>query len=334
MCTAVILTTGRTVGAEREVLNTIDSAGTRSIIVRADPAAMLDNTVLTRIARIDGIEWAGAFGAATDMQNTALVDGTRVPVRSIWTESISTLGVPNAVPIAGRTAFASANALEQLGMADGAGGAATPEGWDVAIAGEFTVPDFLTFLEPLVIAPQPIDFPGAVAVLVVVVERPDLVEAISQTVQLLLAVDDLSAVTVTTSAQLAALRAVLEGQLGSFGRSLVTAIFAITGVLVAAILYGLVMMRRKDFGRRRALGASQGLIVALVLVQMAALSVVGTIIGSLLAVTMLTVTGDPLPGADFFIAVAILAVTIGVLAALVPATAAAKREPIRELRVP
>ena len=35
MILAVMLTTGRTVGAEQEVLGSIDSAGTRSITIRA-----------------------------------------------------------------------------------------------------------------------------------------------------------------------------------------------------------------------------------------------------------------------------------------------------------
>ena len=36
MCATVLLTTGRTVGAEQAVISSIDSAGTRSIIVRAE----------------------------------------------------------------------------------------------------------------------------------------------------------------------------------------------------------------------------------------------------------------------------------------------------------
>jgi putative ABC transport system permease protein len=126
----------------------------------------------------------------------------------------------------------------------------------------------------------------------------------------------------------------VQGQLGSFGRNLVIVIFALTALLVAAILYGLVMLRRKDFGRRRALGASQSLIVAILLTQMAVLSVIGAILGSAGAAIGLIATGDPLPSWDFFTAVCILATVTGLVAALAPALAAARRDPLKELRVP
>lgn len=94
------------------------------------------------------------------------------------------------------------------------------------------------------------------------------------------------------------------------------------------------MLRRNDFGRRRALGASQGLIVGLLLTQVAVLSAIGAIIGCAAAAIGLAATGDPLPGLDFFAAVAALAVAVGAVAAAIPAVAAARRDPLTELRVP
>lgn len=336
MCATVLLTTGRTVGAEQAVLGSIDSAGTRSIIVRVDADAGLDSGVLDRIANIEGIEWAAAFGVARDVTNAAVPGGTRVPVRLVWSDHLEVLGVPELQPVENRTAWASASAVELLGMPDRVGGLTSESGADYGVAGQIPVPDYLEFLEPLVIAPQTVDpaADGTVSVLVVIAERPDLVSPVSQTVQSVLAVDDPTKVTLTTSESLATLRALIQGQLGSFGRNLVIVIFALTAILVAAILYGLVMLRRKDFGRRRALGASQALIVGLLLTQMAALSLLGAALGSGVAAVGLALTGDPLPGVDFFAAVAVLATAVGVAAALVPALAAARRDPLQELRVP
>lgn len=336
MCATVLLTTGRTVGAEQAVLGSIDSAGTRSIIVRADPDAGLDTSVLDRIAGVEGIEWIGAFGAASDVTNAAVPGGTKVPVRLAWGDNLGALDIPAAQPVQNKTGWASPAALEQLGMPDRAGGVTSDFGADYAIGGEIAVPDYLAFLEPLVIVPQTRDAaaPGTVSVLVVIAERPDLVTPVSQAVLSVLALDDPTKAKLTTSESLATLRALVEGQLGSFGRNLVIVIFALTAVLVAAILYGLVMLRRKDFGRRRALGASQGLIIGLLLIQMAALSLVGAVVGSGAAAIGLAATGDPLPGVDFFAAVAVLAIAVGVIAALLPAVAAARRDPLTELRVP
>jgi putative ABC transport system permease protein len=335
MCATVLLTTGRTVGAEQAVLGSIDSAGTRSIIVRAEAGAGLTSDVLGRLAEIDGIAWAGAFGPATDVQNAAFPDATKVPMRLAWGSSFESFGVPEVQPVENGSAWASTVALEQLGMPDRVGGVVASSGAEVAVVGELEVPDYLRFLEPLVILPQSTDAPAQpISVLVVIAARPDLVTPVALATQSVLAVDDPTMVTVATSESLATLRGLIEGQLGSFGRNLVIVIFALTAVLVAAILYGLVMLRRKDFGRRRALGASQGLIVALLLTQTAALAIVGSIVGSAAAAIALAATGDPLPGVDFFAAVAVLAVLVGVVAALVPALAAARRDPLKELRVP
>lgn len=335
MCATVLLTTGRTVGAEHAVLGSIDDAGTRSIVVRADADAGLDTSVLDRIAQIDGIEWAGAFSSATDVRNAAFPGGTRVPVRLAWGDDLAALGVPSSSAVPNSSAYASTLALEQLGMPDGIGGVVTTAGDDYAVMGEIAVPDYLQFLEPLVVVPQqPATESARVGVLVVIAERPDLVTPVASAVLSVLAVDDPTKVKVSTSESLATLRALVEGQLGSFGRNLVIVIFALTAVLVAAILYGLVMLRRKDFGRRRALGASQGLIVALLLTQVAVLSAVGATIGSGAAAIGLAASGDPLPGFDFFVAVSLLAIVVGTVAALVPSLAAARRDPLKELRVP
>ncbi|MHA6668484.1 ABC transporter permease [Homoserinimonas sp. A447] len=335
MCATVLLTTGRTVGAEQAVLGSIDSAGTRAVVVRAEAGAGLNTAVLQRLANVDGIEWAGAFGTAHDVQNAAFGDGTRVPVRLAYGDDIRRL--TGNLPVPNGSALASAIALQQLGMPDQAGGVLSDTGADYAITGRIDVPDYLRFLEPLVVVPQTEAAdatPAPVSVLVVIAARPDLVAPVSQAVQSVLAVDDPSKVKLSTSESLAQLRALVEGQLGSFGRNLVVVIFALTAVLVAAILYGLVMLRRKDFGRRRALGASQSLIVGLLLTQMVVLSTVGAVVGSAGAAIGLVATGDPLPGWDFFTAVGILAIITGLAAALIPALAAARRDPLKELRVP
>jgi putative ABC transport system permease protein len=334
MCATVLLTTGRTVGAEQAVLGSIDSEGTRSIVVRADADAGLDSTVLDRLANIDGIAWAGAFGAAQDVTNTRFPGATKVPMRLVWGSQFDDLDVPATSPVPSGSVWASPLALEGLGMPEAVGGVVADSGADFAVTGTLTTPDFLGFLEPLAIAPQAATEPGSVAVLVVIAERPDLVAPVSTAVQSVLAVSDPTKIKLSTSENLAALRGLVEGQLGAFGRSLVVVIFALTAVLVAAILYGLVMLRRKDFGRRRALGASQSLIVALLLTQTAALALIGATIGSTVAAISLAATGDPLPGIGFFAAIGILSIAIGIVAALTPALAAARRDPLKELRVP
>ncbi|QTX06230.1 lipoprotein ABC transporter permease [Agromyces archimandritae] len=333
MCLAVLLTAGRTVGAEQAVIGSIDSAGTRSIVVRADPAAGLDSSVLDRIANLEGVEWSGAFGYAEDVQNAAFPGGNRVPLRLAYGTGWAELSLPDELPGAGDVAFASAAALEQLGMTD-AVGRIDGGGSGFAIGRRVAVPDHLRFLEPVLIAPQPGNPAEPVGIVVVTAARPDLVAPVASAVTGVLGVADATKVTVETSEDLATLRALVEGQLGQFGRALTLGILVLTALLTTAILYGLVMMRRKDFGRRRALGASRSLIIALLLTQTGLLALLGASVGSIAALIVLGATGDPLPGAAYTCAIAVLAVVVAVAAALLPATAASRREPIAELRVP
>ena len=334
MCAAVLLTTGRTVGAEQAVIGSIDSAGTRSIIVRAESDSGLNTSVLDRLAEVNGIEWIAAFGAAEDVTNAAVAGGVRVPVRKVWAGDLGFIGINTEQGLSNVTAWGSPLALEQLGMPDNVGAVAAPTGQSYAVAAAVAVPDYLTFLEPVLVVPQTRDLKGEVAVLIVIAERPDLVAPLAETVRSVLALEDTTKVAITTSEELATLRALVQGQLGVFGRSLIGLVFVVTGVLVAAVLAGLVTLRRKDFGRRRALGATRSLIVGLLLTQTAILAIIGSTTGSVAATVVLLANGDPSPGAAFITAIAVLAIVVSLVAALAPALAAAQRDPIRELRVP
>jgi len=335
MIVTVLLTTGRTVGAERAVLSVIDSVGTRSILVTAETEAGITADAMDRVQLIDGVEWAGAFSFAMDAMNTAVVGGARVPVRYAYGLHWDTLGIPERSALPGGVAYASSSALFQLGLPDVAGSITLTTGGEYAVAGRLETPDFLRELEPVVIVPRRVssgDEP--VNLLVIVAARPDLVTPVRKAVASVLAPRDPTKVRLDTSEALVQLRTLVQGQLGSFSRGVVLVVLAVTGVLLGSTLYGLVMMRRKDFGRRRALGATRGLIIALLLVQTVMLSVLGIVFGTVASLAVLIIGHDPLPGVDFIAAVAVLALFIANLAAVVPAVVASRRDPIRELRVP
>lgn len=335
MVLTVMLTTGRTVAAEQQVLHSIDTVGTRTITIRAEDEAGVRSAVLDRTAHIGGIEWSAAFSSAVDAANARIYDGAKVAVRQAYGEQLSALGVPSHTVLPGELAYASPLALERLGMPDDAGAIVVPGGETVGVGGALDTPDFLRGFEPLVIIPRP-DATGdeLVNVVVVVASSPEMVKPVSDAVLAVLEADDPSRVTLQTSEQLANLRVLIESQLGSFSRSLVLGLLALTGALVAVILYGLVMMRRKDFGRRRALGATRSFIVMLLLAQTAIVALGGIAVGVVAATVTLATLGNPQPGIEFTAAVAILALGTALVAALAPALVASRREPIRELRVP
>lgn len=344
MVLAVLLTAGRTVGAQQEVIDTLDDAGTRTIVVRAGDDAGLDPSVLTRVQGITAIAGSAAFGPAQDAINAAVPEGTRVPIRMVFGDDLSILGLTLSGFPGG--AYASDIALSALGLEHPAGAVKTIDGIEVPISGRISTPEHLTFLEPLLIVPytpETTDKDGSdirfdshrhVATLVVLAQDASQVSVLTDVVKSLLDVADPQSVTVESSEQLAHLRGLIDTQLGSANRALVIAIFALTAVLVASILYALVLMRRKDYGRRRALGATRSFIMALVLTQVASLAVIGAALGAAVASGALMLSESPQPPLDYYLSIALLAIATAVVAGVLPAGLAATRDPAKELRVP
>ncbi|GGR30650.1 ABC transporter permease [Agromyces mediolanus] len=92
--------------------------------------------------------------------------------------------------------------------------------------------------------------------------------------------------------------------------------------------------RRHGRGRRRALGASRRLIVRLLLIQTLILALTGALIGTTVSVLVLELGSDPLPPPAYLFSVGVLSVAVAVLASVIPAIVASRREPVAELRVP
>jgi putative ABC transport system permease protein len=334
MCLTVLLTSGKTAGAEEAVVQTFDTAGTRSIVIQASPDAGLTSSVVERLSSIGGIEWVGAFGPATDVRTGAIPGSTKVPLRAVYSHQLEYINIAK-VSAAPELAIGSRQSLEKLRLPDGVGfvtDAAT--GRDYSVVGEFAPPEFLSFLEPLLLSPVAIDGDQPVAAVVIVAARPDLVQSVSVAAQSVIAADDPTKISITTSEKLASLRTIVKEQLGGFGYSLVVLIFVLTGFLVGTVLYALVMLRRRDFGRRRALGASRGLITGLLLIQTTLLSTCGAIAGSVAAFAIQLANTEPMPSLSYFVATALLSCAAATTAAIVPALIASTRDPLKELRVP
>lgn len=338
MCLAVALTSGRLAGSQQQIVDRLDAAGTRTIVIRANTAAGVNSSAIARLTRVSGVQWAGGFGPAVDVSNTALRGGDPVALRTAVASSWDVLGQPpDYAPIPGRSVLASNAALHRLQLATPDGAVYDPETTaDFSIAGTFRTPDFLRFLEPTVLEPIDADStaPIPLTTVVIVARDPALVEALTTITPALLGADDTSHLEVASSEDLANLRQLIDAQLSASAQSVVAAIFAITALLIAVVMFALVLLRRRDFGRRRALGATRGYVLGLVVLQVALLAGAGAALGSAGSVIALTVIGAPLPSPAFFVATAILATSTAALAATLPGLFAASRDPLRELRVP
>ncbi len=331
MCLTVLVTTGRTAAAEAAALEAVDDAGTRTIVVRASDRTGLTTDVLYRLEPVSGISSVTGFGPITDYRNVAIDGGPKVGGRAVYGQLDDVV-----TPVSGsdRVAMASPDAGRALGLVDKTGTVVDADGRQLTVVGDIRVPDHLRFLEPLLVQPSDAEVEAPLTMLVVLAEDPGQVDALTDVVSGLLGDIDRSDVTMETSAALADIRAAVAGTLGDHGHATVLGILAVSAALVGVNLLGLVIMRRKDFGRRRALGARRSLIVALLLLQVGVTSTVGAALGSCLTMLGLVVTSTPLPDTSFVVAVATLAVLTALIAALPPAVLAARRDPLRELRVP
>lgn len=338
MCTAALLTTGRTVAAEQAALDQLDAAGTRSLIVRAGANAGLTTALLADLTAVEGIESVACFGPIVDARNVT-VGGAAAPVA--LRPAYGTIGTRQLRPgqhPTGPVVFASAAATRTWGLHEGTGGVVTDHGQHLTVTDYLDVPEHLRFLEPLAVVPGDMSEERPLTLLVILTRTPSEVAAVEALLRAMLA--DLlhsttpGEVTIDTSADLATIRAAVSGELGTYARGTVLAILALSAVLVAVNLLALVTMRRKDFGRRRALGATRGLITVLLLTQTGLLAAVGATFGVAGSLAVLAATGSPLPGARFTLAVAVAAMLAATGAALLPAITAARRDPLHELRVP
>ncbi|WP_425955826.1 FtsX-like permease family protein [Xylanimonas sp. McL0601] len=327
MCVAVLLTQGRTAATQQQVLQTLDDAGSRTVTISAQTDAGITTSVIDRVAAIDHISWSGVFSGARDV--VATDGGIKVALRDAYSTDLDT-----AVPAVPDTAFASPLALSRLGLIDRYGAVRTIAGHTYGVAGTLHTPEPLAFMEPLVLVPRTPTGTESVGLIVVLVDAPQNVSAVANAVTAVLGATDQSKVTVATSENLAALQTSVGATMSASSRILVLGILILTGLLIALLQSGLVLMRRKDYGRRRALGATRTVIVALVLAQIVSLAIAGALAGTLGTTVALRVTGQPSAPADFTLAIGVLAVLITAVGGLAPAVVAARRDPLLELRVP
>ena len=87
------------------------------------------------------------------------------------------------------------------------------------------------------------------------------------------------AITVTSPLSLAQLQEEVTGDLQQFGRTLLLAVLGGGALLVAIVVLADVLVRRKDLGRRRALGATRGGILSLVTLRTLGPALLGAALG-------------------------------------------------------
>lgn len=336
---SVITTAGRTAASEAAVLAAIDAQGTRTVVVQAKGEQPgIDEQLIATLSRVDDVEAVTGFGPVEDVTAAANPAGPRLGVRTAY-GSIGGLDLTQPAPgPAGPLAWASRASTDLVGLPPAAGSLREIDGRELLIARGLAVPPYLAGLEPLTVvpatAPAPDDPPRPVSTVYVLARTPAVVDVVTDVVRRLLREVPDDGATVETSATLADLRAAIGGELTQRSRGLILGVLAAATIASALTVLGYTLMRRKDFGRRRALGATRLTIILLIALQVLLTAALAAALGATAGLAWLARQNQPLPPPTFTLAVAIAVTALTTLAAILPATLAASRDPVRELRVP
>ncbi|MGH8774318.1 MAG: FtsX-like permease family protein [Jiangellaceae bacterium] len=334
--TGVILaTTGQTAAAERQVLARIDEAGSRTIEVSdANNTGVIGTDIVPVIERMSGTDWVVGLGQASDGRNSAVGDGGEpVPFWPVYGELPTIVELPDR-PVAVGEGVAGPVGASSLGALEGYGAVDLATGEQVPLVGLLEASDPLAFLEDGGLIIADVAEGTSIQRLVVVARTAGEASALSAAVVAAIGPSDPTDLRVTSPEALAELQAVVAGDLGQYGRELLLAVLGVGLLLVAGAVLGQVLLRRRDLGRRRALGATRSTIVGLIVAQTGLVATVGAVLGGAAGLGLAWRATGTLPGWAFVAGTAVLAVLCAILAAVPPAVVAAIRDPIRVLRTP
>lgn len=327
-----LATAGQVVSAERSVLARIDDADVSTIEVVDDQgAAGLDVSSVQRIQSLSSVAWAIGLGPIQDVRPAGLPGAEPVPARNVVGTSPA---LRFAMPIGQEPiAFVGAASGARLGLAEASGAVDVSSGVQLPVVGLFSVADPLSALDDTVLVTDP-SWTGPVRRIFVQVDRPEDVIVTAGAIAASLGGADGQRARVEVAEDLALVRAAVRGELGGAGRATVLQALGAGLVLAALTIYAGLQGRRKDFGRRRALGASRWQLTAIVLLQVLVAAIPGAALGAIGGVIAVTAISGTDPGWQYPVAVMLLTLVAMTAAAAVPAVTAAWQDPVSALRVP
>ena len=334
MCLTALLTVGRTAGAEAQVAQRLEAAGSRVLILTdVQQQGLLTPGILTVAASLSTVERAVGLTAPIDVTSGVVGAGGRlVPA---WT----VLGDPGAAVTltSGRLpgpgeAIVADSTTDVLGL-DGPVGYVAWGAQEAAVVGTFTAREPFGQLDNGVLIGPPRATQAPASTMYVVIRNPDDVGTTQAQVLQLVDAPSPTDLQIQSPAGLAELQSQVSEDVGAFGRSLLLLVLAAGATLTGIVVLSDVLLRRTDLGRRRALGVTRSTLIALVTLRTTIAGTAGSILGTVLGVVLAIWAGSPAPW-SFVVGALVLAVLTATTAALAPAAVAAMRDPVRVLRTP
>ncbi|PFG34176.1 FtsX-like permease family protein [Sanguibacter antarcticus] len=334
----VILTTGQSAASRQAVLNTIDTLGTTLIVVSDNSTeGILGPDFVDSAGNLSTVEWSFGLSDVTDAHNSALGAGaTPIPVRKyIGTLPDEVTLSAGRMPIAAGEMWLGTTAFENARM-ESPSGTIRADDTNYAVVGSFAAPTAISQFDELGLIKTSDTERAGLGIRYVYVsatEAASVDEVISSLIAMV-PTQDVASISVEAAAGAIALREALGAQLDADARSMLVLVLVVGFILTMVITYVSVSSRRRDIGRRRALGATRSQTVALILLQGLATSTIGALTGTGVGLLIVHVLIGATPGAPFTASVCLLAILVSGIGSIPPAVLAAFTDPVRILRVP
>lgn len=337
MCIMTISTVGRTAAAEAQVADRINSAGARELVLTDKRGAdLIGPTLIAMASRLSVTDRAVGIKSPVDVNNTAIgAGGDPVPAWPIVGDIDAVAHLDSGRLPGPGEALVSSTALKKLGLQQPIGSATLADASvpiDYAIVGSFTPREPFTDLSEGLIFGAP-EGSTATHLHLVLKDAAQAANAQRAVLGLFGQLPDAESITVRSPLALAQLQDEIVGDLGSFGRSLLYGSLGIGALLVGIVVFADILVRRKDLGRRRALGATRANIIWLMLLRTLIPAILGGVLG-MIAGMVLAAQAGALPPLEFCVGIVVLALVAAGASSLVPATYAAHADPVKVLRTP
>lgn len=333
MCLTTILTVGRAAAAQQQVQHRLEEAGSRLLeVTDAKDVGFLTASVVDQAAGLSTVERAVGLAVPKDVTSSSVGGGEPVPAWVVVGDLIDVAELVGGRWPGPGEAVVAATAQDRLGFELPVGAVATADGVDSwAVVGAFRARSPFTHLDAGVIVAGEPDAPAHT--LNVVVSDAGGAAVTQSAVVSLLGRSDPADLSIESPTTLAELQGVVVGDLTRYNRTLLLAVMAAGAVLVGVVSAADVLLRRRDLGRRRALGAPRWALTVLVVVRTTCGGLVGAVAASVLGL-LLTSRAGQAPPLVFVIGTAVLGVLAAAVSSVPPAVVAARQDPVRVLRMP
>ena len=323
----VLGTAGRSVESQAAIMGRIDESGTTVMtLIGTGTGPVIPAGAVDRIARLSGVAWVVGLGPVSDVRTRGTGGGptpsrayraVRAPVRFGASES-------------GTGAFVSKASAARVGLA---GAYSVLDPGAIPVVGWFVADDPLTDLNSFVLTPS-LDDSLLLDRIIVAASDAGWVDSIAGNLASMAGLGTSTDVTVQRSQSLLDARSAVADEVARRDRELVLVILAAATALASIVVFTGTIASRRDFGRRRALGASQRQLTILVMLTTLWPSLVGGALGTAVGSAYLGSMLGHVPDWRFPVSVGVLTVIALVCSSALPAAVAATRDPLRVLRVP